>query len=193
MVLNLQEVSRLDHIKDAFSNNNPKLEAFINQCQTNFTNISQTSKEIHQELQDHRNDIENSLKQFQLELEHNQPLLAKWMTGSNTKLRAEQISQMRINLSNNAKLLINKLQQMSQEIDNYLNQFTTTSQELTANFISLQNQIDFPVVQGQAVTQQGNIEQVLQQAIEALNIAMQGMEQRRVFEQINKSIDNLIN
>ena len=37
-----------------------------------------------------------------------------------------------------------------------------------------------------------NLQQILQQAIDALNSARQGMEQQKVFNEINKSIDNLL-
>lgn len=183
----------IQSITDAFSNNSNNLETFLTQSKTNFNNITNLSKEIQQELQDYKSNIENTLKQLELELEHSQPILAKWVSGSNTKLRQEQISQMRINLSDGAKKLIDKLNQLSVDLDKHVNEFSSSSQQFTANFKDLENQINSATLGVNSSQGAVPAEKVIQQAIDALNTARQGLDQRKVFEQLNRSIDNLIN
>ena len=101
---------------------------------------------------------------------------------------------MRINLGDTAKKLSDKLNQLSQDLEKNLKEFGASSQQFTVNFRDLENQIKSSIA-GETFTNQGvvNTEQVIQQTIDALNTARQGLDQRRVFDQINKSIDNLIN
>ena len=164
------------------------------QCQNNFTDISNVSKEVQQGLQNCKNDIDTSLKQLQLEFEHNQPILAKWVSGSNTKLRTEQISQTRINLCDTAQKLIDKISTVSGDIDNALREFSASAQQFNTNFNNIGNQINPSPGTPSSMPAQGNttMDQVIQQAMDALNTAMLGIEQRRVYDQLNTSLDNLI-
>lgn len=199
------EVSFLDNLQaipNAFSEQNTSLENFFKQSQTNFTNVSNLVKNIQDNLLTFKNDIDNTLKQIEMDIEQNRSVLARWVDGSNTKLRQEQISQKRMALLEGVKKINNNLTQFSQELSRYIDEFNTASRQFAINYKNLENQLkagmnNIPTsVRNDLTTSVNpavqNLQEALQQAINALNAAQQGLQQRKVFYELNKSLDNMV-
>lgn len=195
----------MDNIKaipDAFSEQNIGLENFFKQSQTNFTNVSNLVKNIQDNLLTFKNDIDNTLKQIEMDIEQNQSILARWVDGSNAKLRQEQISKKRMALMEGVKKINDDLTHFSQELSRYMDEFNTASRQFAINYKNLENQLkteinNIPVsaqanLTGSANPAVQNLQGALQQAIEALNTAQQNLQQRRVFYELSKSIDDMI-
>jgi hypothetical protein len=194
--------ANLDNLKNFctnFSDQNLKLENFITQNQTSFTNLSNQLKNALQDILNFKNDIDKAIQQIEMDIERNQNLLAKWVSGANTKLMQEQIAQKRMTLTNQVQKINDLFTQISQEIDKTLNDFGTSSQQIVADFKNTENQLQSisktnqtanPTPSLNDVT--GHLQQSLKQAIDALNSARLGIEQQKVFNEINKSIDNLL-
>jgi uncharacterized protein (DUF885 family) len=129
-------------------------------------------------------------------------VLARWVDGSNTKLRQEQISQKRMALLEGVKKINNNLTQFSQELSRYIDEFNTASRQFAINYKNLENQLkagmnNIPTsVRNDLTTSVNpavqNLQEALQQAINALNAAQQGLQQRKVFYELNKSLDNMV-
>ena len=93
----------LDNLKNLctdFSDRNLKLENFITQNQTSFSDLSNQLKNALQDIIHFKNEIDKTIQQIEMEIERNQNLLAKWVSGANTKLMQEQITQKRMALTN---------------------------------------------------------------------------------------------
>jgi len=192
----------LDNLKNLstdFSDRNLKLENFITQNQTSFSDLSNQLKNALQDIIHFKNEIDKTIQQIEMEIERNQNLLAKWVSGANTKLMQEQITQKRMALTNQVQKINDVFTQISQEIDKTLNDFGKSSQQIVADFKNTENQLKMISTTNQNTGTiytsndvAANLQQILQQAIDALNSARQGMEQQKVFNEINKSIDNLL-
>ena len=192
----------LDNLKNLstdFSDRNLKLENFITQNQTSFSDLSNQLKNALQDIIHFKNEIDKTIQQIEMEIERNQNLLAKWVSGANTKLMQEQITQKRMALTNQVQKINDVFTQISQEIDKTLNDFGKSSQQIVADFKNTENQLKMISTTNQNTGKistsndvAANLQQILQQAIDALNSARQGMEQQKVFNEINKSIDNLL-
>lgn len=195
-------MNSIQDIPSAFSDQNKNLENFFKQSQANFSNITNLVKNIQNDLQTFKNDMDNTLKQLEMDMEQNQSILERWVAGANTKLKTERISQKRIALLESMKKLNDSINKFSQELSKYVDHFNTSSQQFTINYKNLENQLKSGMAESRATSQQfavspansaiANIQQALDQAIKALNAAQQGLNQRRVFSEINKSLDNLI-
>ncbi|MDD4568549.1 MAG: hypothetical protein PHE70_00250 [Tepidanaerobacteraceae bacterium] len=182
-----------------FSGQNLKLENFVEQNQKNFKNLAEQLKSMQQEILSFKNDIDNMMQEIQMELEKSQTVLAKWVSGSNSKLMQEQIDQKRMTLINQAQKVHDNLTQISQGIDKQINDFSNLSQQLVVDFMNTENQLQNISKTSQATDAIPSIsdtttslQQTLQQVIDALNSARQGLEQQKVLNQINDSIDNLL-
>jgi hypothetical protein len=191
----------LDNLKNLctnFSDQNLKLENIITQNQTSFNNLSNQLKNAVQDILNFKNDIDKTIQQIEMEIERNQNLLAKWVSGANTKLMQEQIAHKRAALTNQVQKINDVFTQISQEIDKTLNDFGTSSQQIVADFKNTENKLQNITKTNQTVGASPSIDvnthlqQSLKQAIDALNSARQGIEQQKVFNEINKSIDNLL-
>ncbi len=191
----------MDNLKNLctnFSDQNLKLENFITQNQTSFNNLSNQLKNAVQDILNFKNDIDKTIQQIEMEIERNQNLLAKWVSGANTKLMQEQIAHKRAALTNQVQKINDVFTQISQEIDKTLNDFGTSSQQIVADFKNTENKLQNITKTNQTVGASPSIDvnthlqQSLKQAIDALNSARQGIEQQKVFNEINKSIDNLL-
>ncbi|HHV18383.1 MAG TPA: hypothetical protein GXZ27_05935 [Thermoanaerobacterales bacterium] len=191
----------MDNLKNLctnFSDQNLKLENIITQNQTSFNNLSNQLKNAVQDILNFKNDIDKTIQQIEMEIERNQNLLAKWVSGANTKLMQEQIAHKRAALTNQVQKINDVFTQISQEIDKTLNDFGTSSQQIVADFKNTENKLQNITKTNQTVGASPSIDvnthlqQSLKQAIDALNSARQGIEQQKVFNEINKSIDNLL-
>lgn len=195
-------MDKLQAIPHAFSEQNTGLENFFKQSQKNFTNINNLVKNIQDNLLTFKNDIDNTLKQIEMDIEQNRNVLARWVDGSNTKLRQEQISQKRMALLEGVKKINDGLTQFSQELSRYIDEFNTASRQFAINYKNLENQLraginDIPLPVWNESTAPvnpavQNLQDALQQAIDALNTAQQGVLQRKVFYELNRSIDNMV-
>ena len=151
-----------------------------------------------QDILNFKNDIDKTIQQIEMEIERNQNLLAKWVSGANTKLMQEQIAHKRAALTTQVQKINDVFTQISQEIDKTLNDFGTSSQQIVADFKNTENKLQNITKTNQTVGASPSIDvnthlqQSLKQAIDALNSARQGIEQQKVFNEINKSIDNLL-
>lgn len=194
--------ANLDNLKNFctnFSDQNLKLENFVTQNQTSFTNLSNQLKNALQDILNFKNDIDKTIQQIEMEIERNQNLLAKWVSGANTKLMQEQIAQKRMTLTNQVQKINDVFTQISQEINKTLIDFGTSSQQIVADFKNTENQLQSISKTNQTANATpslndvtGHLQQSLKQAIDALNSARLGIEQQKVFNEINKSIDNLL-
>lgn len=166
----------------------------------NFSDLTNQFKNIHQDILNFKNDLDTTIQQIEIEIERNQNLLAKWVSGANTKLLQEQIAQKRIALTNQAQKINDGFAKLSQQIDQILNDFNTSSQQITIDLKNTENQLQTISKANQAgeyIFSTSNdttyhLQQNLQQVIDTLNSAQQTIEQQKVFNEINKSIDSLI-
>ncbi|WP_296971708.1 hypothetical protein [Tepidanaerobacter sp. EBM-38] len=183
-----------------FSDQTLKFENFIAQNKMNFSDLTNQFKNIHQDILNFKNDLDTTIQQIEIEIERNQNLLAKWVSGANTKLLQEQIAQKRIALTNQAQKINDGFAKLSQQIDQILNDFNTSSQQITIDLKNTENQLQTISKANQAgeyIFSTSNdttyhLQQNLQQVIDTLNSAQQTIEQQKVFNEINKSIDSLI-
>lgn len=190
-------------ITDAFSEQNTALEDFFKQCQNNFTNINNQVKTIQDSLLAFKNDIDSDLKQIEMDLEKNRSVISRWFDGSNTKLWKEQISQKRMVLVDSVKKINDNLTQFSQELSRHKDEFDTATSQFSINYKTLENQLKAACTNCVATSQQGdltigmnpavqNFQDALQRAVEALNTAQQGILQRKVLYELDKSINNIM-
>jgi len=188
-------------IPNAFSEQNTGLENFFKQNKTNLTNVSNSVKTLQDDLLTFKNDMDNTLKQIEMDIEQNRSVLAKWVDGSNSKLRHEQISQKRMALLEGVKKISDDLTRFSQELSKQIDDFNSASQQFTINYKNLENQLKSNVnnlSNGQnnmapsAGSPVQNLQDALQQAIDALNAAQQGVLQRKVLSELNNSIENIV-
>ncbi len=183
-----------------FSDQTLKFENFIAQNRMNFSDLTNQFKNIHQDILNFKNELDTTIQQIEIEIERNQNLLAKWVSGANTKLLQEQIAQKRITLINQAQKINDNFDKLSQQIDQILNDFNTSSQQITIDLKNTENQLQTISKANQAgeyIFSASNdtayhLQQNLQQVIDALNSAQQTMEQQKVFNEISKSIDSLL-
>jgi len=188
----------LNNICTNFSDQNLKLENFITQNQTSFNNLNNQLKKIQHDLLQLKNNIEKTFKEIEMETNGNQNFLAKWISGANTRLARKQIYQKQIGLTNQVQKINDTFGQITQEIENTVNNFMTSSQQIIANYKNTENQLQtaFKTNQTTSAASPTNANTQLQlsikQAIDALNVARKGIEQQKIFSEINKSIDNLL-
>ncbi|WP_213974168.1 hypothetical protein [Tepidanaerobacter acetatoxydans] len=183
-----------------FSDQTLKFENFIAQNKMNFSNLTNQFKNIHQDILNFKNELDTTIQQIEMEIVRNQNLLAKWVSGANTKLLQEQIAQKRITLTNQAQKINDNFAKLSQQIDQILNDFNTSSQQITVELKNTENQlqtISKANQTGEYIFSASNdtayhLQQNLQQVIDTLNSAQQTMEQQKVFNEISKSIDSLL-
>ncbi|MCR4431523.1 MAG: hypothetical protein NUV45_10940 [Tepidanaerobacteraceae bacterium] len=200
-------MNNIKAISDAFCEQNTALENFFKQSRTNLSNISNMIKNIQDGLLAFKNDIDNTLKQIEMDIEQNKSIFAKWFDGSNTKLRQEQISQKRMALLEGVKKINEGLTQFSQELSRSIDEFDTASKQFAIDYKNLENQlktgmnnISTSVIptsgRNDSITSANpavqNLLEALQQAINALNAAQQGLQQRKVFYELNRSLDNMV-
>lgn len=189
--------TNIQNLPNTFSDQNNKLEAFLKQNQDNLNNISNGLKDLHDNLVSFRNEIDNSLKQVEMDM-NNQPLLAKWLIGSNNKLKQEQLSQQRIILVDSAKKFDDNISQILDSIKQYLDEFNTGSQQFILDFKNTENQVKSMIQDTQSLQNQAPnspvqaLQQTIEQIIAALNSAQQGLEQSKVLNEINNNLNNII-
>ena len=124
--------------------------------------------------------------------------MAKWVSGANTKLVREQINQKQITLSNQVQKINDTFNQIAQEIDKAVNDFMASSQQIIADYKSTENQLQMAYKTNQTTSAapasnvNAQLQQSIKQAIDALNAARQGIQQQKIFSEINKSIENLL-
>lgn len=188
-------------IHNAFSEQNTGLENFFKQNKTNLTNASNSVKTLQDDLLTFKNDMDNTLKQIEMDIEQNRSMLAKWVDGSNSKLRHEQISQKRMALMEGIKKINDDLSRFSQELSKQMDDFNTASQQFTLNYKNLENQLKSSVnnltnVQNNMAASAGspvqNLQDALQQAINALSAAQHSVMQRKFLSELNSSIENIV-
>ncbi|TYP56698.1 hypothetical protein [Thermosediminibacter litoriperuensis] len=185
-------------IPEAFSENNRKLENFVKQIQENFTNSTNILKDIQDNLRQIKIDVENSLKELELELSQNQSLLSKWLAGSNTKLQQKQVSQRRMVILEELNNLENAIEQLINTLTSETETFTSSSQQLTLVFRDLENRLkngmnnQYTVVSQLDLNPVLSVQQTIQQAIDTLNSAQANIAQNRIFSQISSSLDNVL-
>ncbi|AEE90885.1 conserved protein of unknown function [Tepidanaerobacter acetatoxydans Re1] len=183
-----------------FSDQTLKIENFIAQNKMNFSDLTNQFKNTHQDILNFKNELDTAIQQIEIEIERNQNLLAKWVSGANTKLLQEQIAQKRIALTNQAQKINDSFAKLSQQIDRILNDFNTSSQQITIDLKNTENQLQTISKANQAGEYifsasddtTYHLQQNLQQVIDTLNSAQQTMEQQKVFNEISKSIDSLL-
>lgn len=166
----------------------------------NFSDLTNQFKNTHQDILNFKNELDTAIQQIEIEIERNQNLLAKWVSGANTKLLQEQIAQKRIALTNQAQKINDSFAKLSQQIDRILNDFNTSSQQITIDLKNTENQLQTISKANQAGEYifsasddtTYHLQQNLQQVIDTLNSAQQTMEQQKVFNEISKSIDSLL-
>lgn len=166
----------------------------------NFSDLTNQFKNTHQDILNFKNELDTAIQQIEIEIERNQNLLAKWVSGANTKLLQEQIAQKRIALTNQAQKINDGFAKLSQQIDRILNDFNTSSQQITIDLKNTENQLQTISKANQAGEYifsasddtTYHLQQNLQQVIDTLNSAQQTMEQQKVFNEISKSIDSLL-
>ena len=178
-----------------FSDQNLKLENFIIQNKTAFTDLNNQLKNIQQDLLQLKNNIEKTFQQIETEIDRNQNILAKWVSGANAKLVQEQIHQKQMGLTNQVQKINDSFNQTAQIVDKLVNDFMASSQQIIADYKSTENQLQMASKTNQttnAISPNDQLQQSIKQAIDALNAARQGLEQQKIFSEINKSIDKLI-
>ncbi len=193
---------KIQDIVNSFSDENSNLENFFKHIQANFDDIIKKTNEIQENILNHKNEITATLTQIELELKNNQGIFEKWVSGENNKLKQEQISQKKIWLLESHRVMHDKVNQFLLDIDKNIKDFNTASQQFIIDYKNIENQIkaytqqmaDFNrdvnhVSQNDAVN---NVNHALQQAVDALNTVKNGLDQRKVFEEIKKSIENII-
>jgi len=187
----------MQNFTDIFSDQNRRLEDFLKQNQDNLDNISNRLRGLQEGLMTFKNEIEDTLKQIERDISDNQSFLDKWISGANNKLKKEQISQHRINLIENLKQIDEDLSKTMDDIKQNLNDSSSTSQQLTLDFKNTENQLSNIMNAGQnpeimPINAAQALQDTLQQVIDALNTAQQGIEQRNIYNQINNSIAEIM-
>lgn len=194
---------KIQDIVNSFSDKNSNLENFFKHIQANFDDIIKKTNEIQDNLLNHKNEITATLTQIELELKNNQSIFEKWVSGENNKLKQEQISQKKIWLLESHKVMHDKVNQFLLDIDKNIKDFNTAYQQFIIDYKNIENQIKaYTQQQISGFTQDAgyvsqnnainNVNQALQQAVDALNAVQNGLDQRKVFEEIKKTIENVI-
>ncbi len=189
----------LVNLSTHFSDLNLKLENLVTQNQTGFTETGNQLKNAIQDIAHFQNEVDKTIQQIDIEIERNQNILAKLVSGANTKLMQEQINQKRIALVNQVQNIQDGLAQISQETDKFINDFSSSFQQITTDFKNLENQLktisstnhNHNIKYAINDTSVG-LQQILQQSIDALNSVRQGLEQQKIFNEMNKSINSLL-
>jgi predicted nucleic acid-binding Zn-ribbon protein len=171
---------------------------FIAQNQASISDLNNQLKNLQQDLLQLKNDIETTFKEIKTESKKGQNLLAKWISGANSQLVIEQINQKQIDLTNQVQKISDSFSQLSQNIDDGLSSFIASSQQIMADFKNVENQLQMALQTSDKTNaaSQGNAYAQLQlsikQAIDALEEARRGIQQQRVYGEINQSIDNIL-
>lgn len=186
------------NIRANLANHNIKLGNFIAQNQASISDLNNQLKNLQQDLLQLKNDIETTFKEIETESKKGQNLLAKWISGANSQLVIEQINQKQIDLTNQVQKISDSFSQLSQNIDDGLSSFIASSQQIMADFKNVENQLQMALQTSDMTNaaSQGNAYAQLQlsikQAIDALEEARRGIQQQRVYGEINQSIDNIL-
>lgn len=186
------------NIRANLANHNIKLGNFIAQNQASISDLNNQLKNLQQDLLQLKNDIETTFKEIETESKKGQNLLAKWISGANSQLVIEQINQKQIDLTNQVQKISDSFSQLSQNIDDGLSSFIASSQQIMADFKNVENQLQMALQTSDKTNaaSQGNAYDQLQlsikQAIDALEEARRGIQQQRVYGEINQSIDNIL-
>jgi ABC-type transporter Mla subunit MlaD len=195
-------LSMMQDIINSFSDKNLDLESFFKQIQKSFDDIIKNTSQVQDNLLSNKNEIDATLTQIQLELKNNQSLLEKWVSGEN-KLQQEQISQKKIWLLESHKTLQDNVNQFFVDIDKNIKDFSTASHQFIIDYKNLENQMkaytnelalglnqDLGYApQSDAIS---SVSKALQEAVDALNAVQNGLEQRKAFDDIKKTIDSII-
>jgi len=187
----------IQYIPALLKDQNTQLENFIRQSKTAIENIINLCNDIQQQIINLHADIDNSLKQIEIDMESNHNLLSKWVNGANTKLMQEKVSTSRISILDKIKKIEENLNQYLGELKNTADALNNSSIQLAVNYKNLENQLNssIPVQQSQAAASNNNLNnliQMLKQAQDVLNAAKQGLDQRKVINEINSSIDKIL-
>jgi len=188
----------LNNICTNLSDQNLKLINFISQNQESFNDLNTRLKNIQQDLFQFKNNIEKSFKEIDVENKMSQNFLARLVSGANTKLAREQINQKQIELVNQLQRINDVLNQICREIDDTIYNFVASSQRLIAEFKEVESQLQMALKTNQTTNQESlntayvQLQIIIKQAIEALNVARRGLEQQKIYSELNKSIDNLL-
>lgn len=175
-----------------------KLEKFVTQNQSSIKNLNNQLNNVQQDLLQFKNNIEKTFNEIENELNNSQNFLTKLVSGANTKLIQEQIYYRQIDLTNEVQKINDTLGQISQEIDRIVNEFLKYFQQIIADYksadgklklMSQANQTTSTVPPNYANLQ---LQQSIRQAIDALNAARQGIEQQKIFSELSKSLENLL-
>ncbi|NLC63470.1 MAG: hypothetical protein GX759_05300 [Thermoanaerobacterales bacterium] len=183
--------------------NQNTLDNFFSQFQTMFEDILKKTNEIQDNLIKHKNEIDSAFNEIDLELKNNQSLLEKWFSGENNALKRQQISQKKIWLLESYKTIHDKINQVFLDIEDRINRFNKESRQVLLNYKNMENKIEEHKRDRQEVFYNNNVydpqmesidnlNRVLQQAVDSLNKVQSGMAQSKLFEEIQKNIDNLI-
>lgn len=183
--------------------NQNTLDNFFSQFQTMFEDILKKTNEIQDNLIKHKNEIDSAFNEIDLELKNNQSLLEKWFSGENNALKRQQISQKKIWLLESYKTIHDKINQVFLDIEDRINRFNNESRQVLLNYKNMENKIEEHKRDRQEVFYNNNVydpqmesidnlNRVLQQAVDSLNKVQSGMAQSKLFEEIQKNIDNLI-
>lgn len=101
-------------------------------------------------------------------------------------------------MTNQVQKISDSFSQLSQNIDDGLSSFIASSQQIMADFKNVENQLQMALQTSDKTNaaSQGNAYAQLQlsikQAIDALEEARRGIQQQRVYGEINQSIDNIL-
>jgi hypothetical protein len=188
---------------NTIANQNTNLDNFFSQFQTMFEDILKKTNEIQDNLIKHKNEIDSAFNEIDLELKNNQSLLEKWFSGENNALKRQQISQKKIWLLESYKTIHDKINQVFLDIEDRINRFNKESRQVLLNYKNMENKIEEHKRDRQEVFYNNNVydpqmesidnlNRVLQQAVDSLNKVQSGMAQSKLFEEIQKNIDNLI-
>jgi predicted HNH restriction endonuclease len=188
---------------NTIANQNTNLDNFFSQFQTMFEDILKKTNEIQDNLIKHKNEIDSAFNEIDLELKNNQSLLEKWFSGENNALKRQQISQKKIWLLESYKTIHDKINQVFLDIEDRINRFNNESRQVLLNYKNMENKIEEHKRDRQEVFYNNNVydpqmesidnlNRVLQQAVDSLNKVQSGMAQSKLFEEIQKNIDNLI-
>lgn len=184
-----------------FLNQNKGLENFLNQNQKNLINLEEKLKQIQQELNDLKNNVDNSLKQVEMDFQYNQSILERWVSGSNNKLKQEQISDARKIILDNINTINDTINQLSMDFENLSNQFATSAQEMVTNYKNLENSLNnmFEQVEQSNIqyttpdftqTEQ-SLQHNLQKVIDSLNNVQKEIDERQVLNDIEKGLNQI--
>lgn len=191
-------MENLSTICSNFSEQTLRLEDFITQNQAKINNLNDQFKKYQQDLLQFKNNIEKTFQEIETNISTNQNFLSKLVSGANTKLVQEQINQRQIELINQMQKINDTVSYISQEIDKVGKEFIKSSQQIMTDYKSTEKQLQLVLKANQRANTispnyaNAQLQQSIQQAIEALNTARQGIQQQKIFSEISKSLDNLL-